>query len=103
PLRGAVVGVVVFRDVGLPPSSALREWCASREKGYCGDRVRTVGRGGEAVMNRAEEPRASAYDATPFLPDGGDLAAHRRAAAACHGCPLYENATQTVFGRGDAS
>jgi DNA polymerase len=54
-------------------------------------------------MSRTDDARASAYDATPFLPSGGDLAAHRRAAADCHGCPLYENATQTVFGRGDAS
>ena len=50
-----------------------------------------------------DDARASAYDATPFLPRDGDLAAYRRAAADCHGCPLYENATQTVFGRGDAS
>ncbi|MFD1656769.1 UdgX family uracil-DNA binding protein [Streptomyces caeni] len=51
----------------------------------------------------ADDARASAYDATPFLPRGGGLAAYRRAAAECHGCPLYENATQTVFGRGDIS
>ncbi|POX43697.1 UdgX family uracil-DNA binding protein [Streptomyces sp. Ru72] len=54
-------------------------------------------------MSPSEDTRASAYDATPFLPDSGDLAAYRRAAADCHGCPLYENATQTVFGRGDTS
>ncbi len=54
-------------------------------------------------MSDPDDARASAYDATPFLPSGGGLAAYRRAAADCHGCPLYENATQTVFGRGEAS
>ncbi|MER6351764.1 UdgX family uracil-DNA binding protein [Streptomyces sp. NPDC001634] len=55
-------------------------------------------------MSGPDDARASAYDATPFLPrEDGGLDAYRRAAADCHGCPLYENATQTVFGRGDAS
>ncbi|MGW0706304.1 UdgX family uracil-DNA binding protein [Streptomyces sp. NPDC002643] len=42
------------------------------------------------------------YDASPYLPSRGGLAAHRRAAADCRGCPLYENATGTVFGKGAA-
>ncbi|MFI9242241.1 UdgX family uracil-DNA binding protein [Streptomyces sp. NPDC053086] len=41
------------------------------------------------------------YTAEPFVPDGADLAALRRAAAGCRGCPLHRNATQTVFGTGD--
>ncbi|WP_149823832.1 UdgX family uracil-DNA binding protein [Streptomyces tailanensis] len=41
-----------------------------------------------------------AYDAGPYLPSRGGLAAHRRAAADCRGCPLFEDATQTVFGKG---
>jgi DNA polymerase len=40
------------------------------------------------------------YDATPYLPARGRLPAHRRAAADCRGCPLYADATQTVFGAG---
>ncbi|GAA3049330.1 UdgX family uracil-DNA binding protein [Streptomyces roseofulvus] len=44
--------------------------------------------------------REAAYDATPYLPDRGGLPAHRRAAAGCRGCPLYRDATGTVFGRG---
>ncbi|MGW7267426.1 UdgX family uracil-DNA binding protein [Streptomyces sp. NPDC054842] len=44
-----------------------------------------------------------AYDAGPFLPARGGLPAHRRAAAECRGCPLFENATGTVFGAGDTS
>jgi uracil-DNA glycosylase family protein len=43
------------------------------------------------------------YDATPFLPLRGGLPAHRKAAAECHGCPLYRNATQTVFGAGTSA
>jgi DNA polymerase len=41
--------------------------------------------------------------AREFVPDGADLDELRKAAAGCHGCGLYENATQTVFGRGDAN
>jgi uracil-DNA glycosylase family protein len=53
-------------------------------------------------MSRSDD-RSSAFDATPFLPRDGGLDAYRRAAAGCHGCPLYENATQTVFGKGEVS
>jgi DNA polymerase len=45
-------------------------------------------------------PGPDAYDAGPYVPKRGGLPAHRRAAAECRGCPLYENATQTVFGKG---
>jgi DNA polymerase len=40
--------------------------------------------------------------AAPFLPDVRSLGALRRAASGCRGCPLYRNATQTVFGAGPA-
>ncbi|MEU0966529.1 UdgX family uracil-DNA binding protein [Streptomyces sp. NPDC005917] len=43
-----------------------------------------------------------AYTAAPFLPDRLSLAALRRAAACCRGCPLHRDATQTVFGKGKA-
>ncbi|MFJ4844516.1 MULTISPECIES: UdgX family uracil-DNA binding protein [unclassified Streptomyces] len=45
----------------------------------------------------------AAYDAGPYVPRGVDLAGLRRAAAGCRGCPLYADATQTVFGRGEPS
>lgn len=38
--------------------------------------------------------------AAAFVPVEADLDVLREAAAGCRGCPLYENATQTVFGRG---
>ncbi|MEU9364699.1 UdgX family uracil-DNA binding protein [Streptomyces avermitilis] len=37
------------------------------------------------------------------MPKRGGLPAHRLAAAECRGCPLHENATQTVFGKGAAT
>ncbi|MCC3652409.1 UdgX family uracil-DNA binding protein [Streptomyces sp. S07_1.15] len=43
------------------------------------------------------------YDAAPFVPRGTDLAALRESVAGCRGCPLHRDATQAVFGRGDAS
>jgi DNA polymerase len=44
-----------------------------------------------------------AYDASPFVPEGADLAGLRAAAAGCRGCPLHTGATQTVFGAGEPS
>ncbi|MFI6082970.1 UdgX family uracil-DNA binding protein [Streptomyces sp. NPDC051217] len=46
---------------------------------------------------------AERYDAEPFLPGRGGLPAHRKAAADCHGCPLYEDAKGTVFGSGTSA
>jgi uracil-DNA glycosylase len=43
---------------------------------------------------------ADAETATPFLPERLSMRALREAAAGCRGCPLHEDATQTVFGRG---
>jgi DNA polymerase len=48
--------------------------------------------------------RLSAYPgAERFLPDRISLPALREAARKCRGCPLYRDATQTVFGSGRRS
>jgi DNA polymerase len=53
------------------------------------------------ARSRAQHPAASEWHAaTP--PKTLDLARLRHAAAACTACPLYKNATQTVFGEGAA-
>jgi uracil-DNA glycosylase family protein len=41
-------------------------------------------------------------DATPFVPQSGDLEKLRRAVQDCRGCPLYAEATQGVLGEGPA-
>src|SRR5438477_5720400 len=41
--------------------------------------------------------------ALQFLPKRITFASLREAAARCRGCPLYRNATQTVFGEGRRS
>jgi len=38
-----------------------------------------------------------------FLPEHRELPVLREAIRSCHGCPLYRDATQAVFGAGDAS
>lgn len=43
------------------------------------------------------------YDASPYVPVDADLAALNSAAARCQGCPLYADATRTVFGQGEPS
>jgi len=40
--------------------------------------------------------------AADFLPPEGDLGSLREAAEGCEGCPLFRDATQTVFGKGPA-
>ena len=47
-------------------------------------------------------PKPDWPTAAAFLPPARDLEHLREAAAGCQGCPLHENATQTVFGRGPA-
>lgn len=41
--------------------------------------------------------------AAPFVPESRDLARLREAVQGCRGCPLYQNATQAVFGEGPES
>src|SRR3954463_16607319 len=45
---------------------------------------------------------ATTSTAAAFLPEKHDLTSLREAAKHCEGCPLYANATQTVFGAGPA-
>ena len=45
-------------------------------------------------------PKPDWPTAAPFVPETADLAALATAAGGCRGCPLHENATQTVFGTG---
>jgi DNA polymerase len=47
-------------------------------------------------------PKPDWPTAAPFVPDTDSLDVLREAAKGCRGCPLHENATQTVFGRGTA-
>lgn len=47
--------------------------------------------------------RATFPTAATFLPESQSLTVLREAAEQCQGCPLYKNATQTVFGIGEAS
>lgn len=55
-------------------------------------------------MTTGEDREAGqGYDAEPFLPSRSGLPALRRAAAECQGCPLFRDATQTVFGAGTSS
>jgi DNA polymerase len=48
------------------------------------------------VAQRPDWPTAAA-----FVPEGADVPALAEAALGCKGCPLHENATQTVFGEGN--
>ena len=40
------------------------------------------------------------FSALPFIPDSQSLSTLRKAAKDCEGCPLFQRATQTVFGEG---
>ena len=43
------------------------------------------------------------WSATPFVPDTTSLPALATASQGCRGCPLWQSATQTVFGEGARS
>lgn len=43
---------------------------------------------------------AKEFDASPYLPNALSLKAMREAVQGCEGCPLYQRATQAVFGEG---
>ncbi|WP_078628437.1 UdgX family uracil-DNA binding protein [Streptomyces sp. NRRL F-2664] len=60
-----------------------------------------AGRGRDAGRSH-DADAGQGYDATPYLPSRGGLPGLRRAAAGCRGCPLFRDATQTVFGLGPA-
>jgi DNA polymerase len=49
---------------------------------------------------KTDELASEATSAADFLPERLTLPQLRAAAAHCQGCPLYQNATQTVFGEG---
>jgi DNA polymerase len=40
------------------------------------------------------------FSAQPFIPNSRSLSTLRKAAQDCEGCPLFQHATQTVFGEG---
>lgn len=44
--------------------------------------------------------RQERFSALPFIPTSHSLSALRKAARDCEGCPLFQRATQTVFGEG---
>ncbi|MFH8605910.1 UdgX family uracil-DNA binding protein [Streptomyces sp. NPDC018029] len=52
--------------------------------------------------NRSDGARKGSDGASAYVPARGGIPALRRAAADCRGCPLYADATQTVFGAGPA-
>ena len=52
---------------------------------------------------RDDDESDTELSALLFIPPTADLSALREASARCRGCPLYKNATQTVFGEGELS
>lgn len=55
---------------------------------------------GKRCIERGMTVAASLPTALPFLPQRSDLDSLRLAAMGCHGCDLFREATQTVFGTG---
>ena len=54
------------------------------------------GQGGAVTVERIERPGAQEW-----VPEGADIEGLRRAAPSCHGCELWEHASQVVFSAGD--
>jgi DNA polymerase len=60
-------------------------------------------RGADVAAGSGEDGQDSGHGAAPFVPATSDLGELARAAAACRGCDLFRDATQTVFGKGPAT
>ena len=48
----------------------------------------------------APQPHSTTWSAEPFVPASRSITRLTAAALKCTGCPLYEDTTQTVFGKG---
>src|SRR5690606_31889999 len=97
---------------GAPP----RRGGASARQGRRGARAGRVATGGGAGGGRPRRPAggvpgrrgdagAAANDgsAAPYVPDSRSLRVLAAASKRCRGCPLWKDATQTVFGSGKRS
>jgi uracil-DNA glycosylase len=54
------------------------------------------------MRNELKIGKEADYGEVPPVPATSDLGELRRKAAKCQACPLFRNATQTVFGEGGA-
>ena len=55
----------------------------------------------QRVAKMLKEQEGSIISAKDFIPKEKTLSALKKAASECQGCPIYQCARQTVFGRGD--
>ncbi len=75
----------------------VRHWKTLPETDIIADMLAEAPARVEAMIAHQEGSKTSAAD---FMPETFDLMQLRKAAAACRGCELYRQATQTVFGEG---
>jgi uracil-DNA glycosylase family protein len=77
-------------------SRAVRDWC-------CGAAHPEANIPDFCYNGSMSARGGTGLSALPFLPARITMTSLREAAGACRGCPLYKNATQTVFGSGRTS
>src|SRR6185437_13597703 len=65
-------------------------------KANCGTRLLTAGASQRGMSATAQKE----FSALLFIPNSESLSTLRKASKACKGCPLFQHATQTVFGEG---
>ncbi len=81
----------------MKANMAVRHWPTLPETDLIPELIRTS-------AARVQTMQASVpASAAAFIPAGADIEALRFAALTCQGCPLYQEATQTVFGEGPAN
>ena len=66
-----------------------------------GDRTPGTSRATPGPFEHDDDESGTELSALPFIPPDADLDELRDASRGCRGCPLYKNATQTVFGEGE--
>lgn len=92
----------IFNPARINPKAMKREmpvrhWATLPEADLIPKLLREASQRTETMIAKTEGYAMSAAD---FLPPKHDLKSLRKAAEKCEGCPLYQDATQTVFGKG---
>lgn len=95
----------IFNPARINPKAMKREmptrhWATLPEADLIPKLLRDAPQRTETMIASTEGYAMSAAD---FLPPKRDLKSLRQAALHCEGCPLYQDATQTVFGKGPSN
>jgi DNA polymerase len=80
----------------------VRHWATLPEAAAIPDMLAAAPERVAKMVAATKNAKTKKLSAEPYLPESRALPDLRKAAQACEGCPLHEDATQVVFGQGPA-